>query len=189
MESVAAFAWNGWQASSGISGNLGLEYAIVLFALVSPYSFAENFMAKVVGVSDGDTVNVLTDKPCNSGKNCKSGKIQYRVRLAEIDTPEKKQPYGSRSKQALSDLVFGRLVKVDTVDTDRYGRLVANLYVDGKWVNAELVKSGSAWVYRQYAKSPLLFEFEKDARINKRGLWGLPEADRIPPWEWRRNKK
>lgn len=110
------------------------SFLIVLFALVSPFSFAESFMAKVVGVSDGDTVNVLTDKPCNSGKNCKSGKIQYRVRLAEIDTPEKKQPYGSRSKQALSDLVFGRLVKVDTVDTDRYGRLVANLYVDGKWV-------------------------------------------------------
>lgn len=165
------------------------SFLIVLFALVSPYSFAESFMAKVVGVSDGDTVNVLTDKPCNSGKNCKSGKIQYRVRLAEIDTPEKKQPYGSRSKQALSDLVFGRQVKVDTIDTDRYGRLVAQLYIDGKWVNAELVKSGSAWVYRQYAKSPLLFEFEKDARINKRGLWGLPEADRIPPWEWRRNRK
>ena len=165
------------------------KFLIVLFALVSPYSFAESFMAKVVGVSDGDTVNVLTDKPCNSGKNCKSGKIQYRVRLAEIDTPEKKQPYGSRSKQALSDLVFGRQVKVDTIDTDRYGRLVAQLYIDGKWVNAELVKSGSAWVYRQYVKSPLLFEFEKDARINKRGLWSLPEADRIPPWEWRRNKK
>ena len=70
------------------------SFLIVLFALVSPFSFAESFMAKVVGVSDGDTVNVLTDKPCNSGKNCKSGKIQYRVRLAEIDTPEKKQPYG-----------------------------------------------------------------------------------------------
>ena len=85
--------------------------------------------------------------------------------------------------------MFGRLVKVDTVDTDRYGRLVANLYVDGKWVNAELVKSGGGWVYRQYAKSPVLFELEKDARNNKRGLWSLPEADRVPPWEWRKAKR
>lgn len=172
-----------------IPAKLLLSLLVALLYSTSPYSFADSFMAKVVGVSDGDTVNVLTDISCNAGKSCKSGKVQYRVRLAEIDTPEKKQPYGNRSKQFLSDLVFGRQVKVDTVDTDRYGRLVANLYVDEMWVNAELVKSGSAWVYRQYAKSPLLFALEKDARSNKRGLWGLPEADRIPPWEWRRNKK
>ncbi len=112
---------------------------------------------KGCGVSDGDTVKVLTEQSCDTGKDCRSGKIQYRVRLAEIDTPEKKQPYGSKAKQALSDLVFGRMIKVEQIDKDRYGRPVANLYVDGKWVNAEMVRSGSAWVYRQYAKTPELF--------------------------------
>lgn len=148
--------------------------------VVAPQVWAETFTAKVVGVSDGDTVKVLTEQSCDSGKDCRSSKIQYRVRLAEIDTPEKKQPYGSKAKQALSDLVFGRMIKVEQIDKDRYGRLVANLYVDGKWVNAEMVRSGSAWVYRQYAKTPELFKLEAEAKADKRGLWALPESERTP---------
>lgn len=160
----------------------------LLFTYLPCISYADTFTAKVVGISDGDTVTVVLDKACNSQMNCKGGKIQYRIRLAEIDTPEKNQPYGAKAKQNLSNLVFGRLVKVVRTDTDQYGRLVANLYVDGKWVNAELVKSGSAWVYRKYAKTASLFELEKEAKSLKLGLWSLPEAEQTPPWEWRRNK-
>ncbi len=61
------------------------------------------------------------------------------------------------------------MIKVEQIDKDRYGRLVANLYVDGKWVNAEMVRSGSAWVYRQYAKTPELFKLEAEAKADKRG--------------------
>ncbi len=92
-----------------------------------PSGMGRNLYCEGCGVSDGDTVKVLTEQSCDSGKDCRSGKIQYRVRLAEIDTPEKKQPYGSKAKQALSDLVFGRMIKVEQIDKDRYGRLVANL--------------------------------------------------------------
>jgi len=167
-----------------------LRFVLFLFITYLPcFSYADTFIAKVVGVSDGDTVTVVLDKACNSQKNCKGGKVQYRIRLAEIDTPEKNQPYGTKAKQNLSNLVFGRLVKIVRTDTDQYGRLVANLYVDGKWINAEMVRSGSAWVYRRYAKTASLFELEKEAKSLGLGLWSLPEADQTPPWEWRRNKK
>jgi endonuclease YncB( thermonuclease family) len=165
------------------------RFVLFLFITYLPcLSYADTFIAKVVGVSDGDTVTVVLDKPCNSQKNCKGGKVQYRIRLAEIDTPEKNQPYGAKAKQNLSDLVFGRIVKVARTDTDQYGRLVANLYVDGKWVNAELIRSGSAWVYRKYARTASLFELEKEAKSLRLGLWSLPEAERTPPWQWRRKK-
>ena len=92
---------------------------------------------KVVSIADGDTLTLLIDN------------IQYRIRLAEIDTPEKKQPYGTRARQALSALVFGKEVKVDVQTTDRYGRSVARVYVDGVDVCADLVKQGVAWVFRK----------------------------------------
>ncbi|EFS2159957.1 nuclease [Escherichia coli] len=167
-------------------GIFGVAASLAAMLVVAPQVWAETFNARVVGVSDGDTVTVLTERDCDSGEDCQSGKVQCRVRLAEIDTPEKKQPYGSKAKQVLSDLVFGRMLKVERIDKDRYGRLVANLYVDGKWVNAEMVRSGSAWVYRQYAKTPELFQLEAEAKADKRGLWALPESERTPPWEWRR---
>jgi endonuclease YncB( thermonuclease family) len=80
------------------------------------------------------------------------------------------------------------MIKVEKIGKDRYGRLIANLYVDGKWVNAEMVRSGSAWVFRKYAKTPELFKLEAEARADKRGLWALPESERIPPWQWRWSK-
>lgn len=71
-------------------------------------------------------------------------------------------------------------------DRDRYGRTVGRVYVGGMDVNAELVRQGAAWVYRHYAKDPALFALEDEARAAKRGLWTLPEAQQIPPWEWRK---
>lgn len=157
-------------------------------ALCIPAAWADTFTAKVVGVTDGDTITVLTEQSCNSGKTCKNGKVEYKVRLAEIDTPEKKQPYGAKAKRALSDLVFGKIVSVDKQGIDQYRRLIAHIYLDGKWINAELVKSGHAWVYRKYSKSPALLSYETEARQLHIGLWSLPESELTPPWEWRRNK-
>jgi len=70
-------------------------------------------------------------------------------------------------------------------DTDRYGRTVGRVYVGNVDVNAEMVKQGAAWVYRKYAKDQSLYALENEAKAAKRGLWGLPEAARTPPWEWR----
>jgi endonuclease YncB( thermonuclease family) len=84
--------------------------------------------------------------------------------------------------------VGGKFVRVEQTDVDRYGRIVGHIYVDDLWVNGQLVKTGNAWVYRRYAKSTELFSYEQEAKQNGVGLWALPEAERMPPWEWRRKK-
>lgn len=149
--------------------------AALLLTLATPLAFAAEISCRVVGVSDGDTFTCLTAE-----------KRQVKVRMAEIDTPESKQPYGTRARQALSDLVFGKDVKLVVQDTDRYGRTVARAYVGATDVNAALVSQGAAWVYRQYSKDRSLIGLEDQARNAKRGLWSLPESERMPPWEWRR---
>jgi endonuclease YncB( thermonuclease family) len=107
--------------------------------------------------------------------------------VVEIDAPEKSQAYGQRSKQSLSDLVFGRQVRVEQQDRDRYGRVVERVYVGDLDVNAEQVKRGMAWVYRKYARDQTLFALEHEAKNAKRGLWSDPHA--IPPWEYRHDSK
>ena len=129
----------------------------------------------VVGITDGDTLTILTA----INKTAK-------IRLAEIDTPERSQPYGKRAKQVLSHLTFKKPVAIRLVDIDRYQRIVGRIYVDDLDVSAEMVQRGAAWVYRKYAKDQNLFRLEDEARSAKRGLWGLSEALRVPPWEWRR---
>ena len=153
--------------------------AALLFLLcILSTAHAETLVGRVVGVHDGDTLTLLNDQ-----------KHQTKVRLAEIDTPESAQPYGSRAKQALSDLVFGKAVLVDVQDIDRYGRTVGRVSVSGTDVNAAMVASGAAWVYREYSRDPELLRLEAEAKAAGRGLWGLPEAQRTPPWEWRRAQR
>ena len=103
----------------------------------------------VVSIADGDTLTLLVD-----------GHEQVKVRLAEIDTPEKGQPYGSKARQALADLAFKRDARVAWTERDRYGRVIGRVFVDGLDVNAEMVRQGHAWVYRQYAKDKSLFKLE-----------------------------
>lgn len=80
-------------------------------------AFPGGYLGKVVGVADGDTLTLLV------------GTKQLKIRLAEIDAPERSQPYGTKAKHLLSDLVFGRSVRIVEVDRDRYGRIVAQVYV------------------------------------------------------------
>lgn len=158
---------------------LALLLAGVLAGLAPAY--AETITGRVVGVSDGDTLTILVDKGAT--------KTPVKIRLAEIDTPESKQPWGTRAKQALSDLAYNKQARAEVETTDRYGRKVAKVFVNDDWVNARLVKDGHAWVYRQYSKSRELLRLEDEARTAKRGLWGLPESQRTPPWEWRRGNQ
>lgn len=78
---------------------------------------------------------------------------------------------------------------METTTTDRYGRTVGRVYVEGRDVNAALVTAGAAWVYLQYSRDPRLLALEAEAKTASRGLWGLPEAQRTPPWEWRRAQR
>jgi len=104
---------------------------ILLVLVVQPVAAVE-IKGRVVGITDGDTLTVLNE-----------AQRQIRVRLAEIDTPESRQPYGSRARQALSDLAFGKSVRVLVQDTDRYGRTVGRVYAGCVDVNAEMIHQGA----------------------------------------------
>ena len=136
------------------------------------------FPARVIGITDGDTVKVLT----------KENEL-LKIRLAEIDTPERKQPWGTRAKQALAEIVMGKIVEVKPVTVDRYGRTVAHLYLGKLSINKEMVRTGNAWVYRKYVTDSLLLDLEAIAKEHKKGLWGLDESQIAPPWEWRRKNR
>lgn len=144
-------------------------------AVTGDYGTGSTLSGRVVKVTDGDTVTILTPS-----------KKEVKVRLAEIDTPEKRQPWGNRAKQALADLVFDKNVTVKVSTKDRYGRSIGRIYAGELDVNAQMVRTGNAWVYRRYAKDKRLFAMEDSAREAGLGLWGLPETKRMPPWEWRR---
>jgi len=137
-------------------------------------------MGFIVGITDGDTLRVKCDAP-NLG--------EIKVRLAEIDAPEKKQPYGQRAKVALSDLAFGKMAKIIQTDTDRYARVVARVEPAGDAeVNFALVRQGFAWCYTKYIERPdECHAAENEARSNHRGLWA--DTGAIAPWEWRHTRK
>ena len=164
----------------GFRQGLGWFIASVVMLSVLDANASDSFVGEVVAVADGDTVTVLMDN-----------KIQHKIRLAEIDTPEKAQPYGQTAKKALSDYVYRQRVKVEVETTDRYGRIVGWLIRlnDGLNVNQQMVRDGHAWVYTKYSRSRVLRAYEKDAEKNRRGLWALQPDQRIPPWDWRKMKR
>lgn len=147
----------------------------LLLTLPAPLTAAADYPARVVGVSDGDTLTVLRD-----------GRTQVKVRLHGIDAPETGQDFGARAKQAASELAFGQVVTIRERDRDRYGRTVAEVILpDGASLNREMVWHGFAWWYRQYApKDGDLARLEGEAKAARRGLWADPKP--VPPWEWRR---
>lgn len=134
------------------------------------------FLATVIGISDGDTLTVL-----------KPNKQQVKIRLAGIEAPERRQPFGMLSKQSLSDLCFGAEAEVRPQVKDRYRRVVAQVKCDGIDANAAQVHGGMAWVYRKYAKDQSLYILQHDAWIERRGLWSDPSP--IPPWEFRNYRR
>lgn len=130
----------------------------------------------IVGIADGDTLTAL----CNDRE-------QVKVRLAEIDAPEKAQAYGQRSKQSLADLCFKKTADLHVQTTDRYHRSVARVVCNGVDANAEQVQRGMAWVYDKYVTDRSFYALQDGARQARRGLWNDPSP--MPPWEFRHRKK
>ena len=148
---------------------------LLLTLLTTSLHAATIYTGKVIAITDGDTIKILT-----------SDKQQIKVRLANIDTPEKKQPYGQKAKKVLSDKIYGKQVSVEKVTTDRYKRMIGKVYLADRYINAEMVADGYAWVYRKYNKDRHMLELERQAQEKGIGLWALQEDQRIPPWEWRK---
>jgi endonuclease YncB( thermonuclease family) len=153
-----------------------MKKLIILFFLINLCSnvYSQSFTGKVIGIKDGDTVVVL-DSLFN----------QTTLRLAEVDCPEKDQPFGTKAKQFTSDEIYRKQIKYIVTDIDRYGRSIAKIYYDdNKYLSAEIIKNGFGWQYKKYSTSKLLAKLEEEARKNKRGLWIDPNP--IYPPNFRR---
>ncbi len=154
--------------------------AILSFIPVSLYA-EDIFIGKVVGIVDGDTIDLLTDS-----------QEQLRIRIAGIDSPERRQPFGKRAKQYMAKLAAGNLAVATCPKKDRYGRYVCVVKVDSKDIGMEMIRNGLAWHYKKYAheQSPddrRDYEYvETEARKRNIGLWN--SSSPMPPWEWRHRR-
>jgi endonuclease YncB( thermonuclease family) len=159
-------------------------------ALALSFSASADFTGSVVGVADGDTITVLD-----------AARTRHKVRLAGIDAPERGQPGGFRSKESLARLVRERGVRVEGEKQDRYGRIVAKVWVAppdcpkcGTTLDAGFaqIAMGRAWWYRRHASEQSPEDrgryalAEQEAKATKAGLWRDPKP--VPPWEWRKEK-
>ena len=153
-----------------------LYFSLVLLILSgSVEAKLDTDSAQVLRVVDGDSINVRIDQ------------TKYRIRLAEIDAPEMAQPWGEESKTALKNKLEDKQVALEIIDIDRYCRLVARVFLDGRQINREMVVEGHAWVYVEYLRDNSLLEPEAQAKKKKLGLWASEAA--VPPWQWRNRKR
>lgn len=144
-------------------------------ALVSGSLYAAEIRGKVIRVLDGDTIDVLQDKN------------PVRIRLADIDAPEKKQAYGRWSTNQLKGLVAAHPVTVTYTQTDRYGRIIGRVFTtNGTEASRFMVQSGAAWVYERYNADRALPDLQREAQAQKRGLWA--DTNPVPPWKWRHSR-
>ncbi|WP_082744805.1 thermonuclease family protein [Aliarcobacter cryaerophilus] len=146
-----------------------------LILILSSYLFSLELIGKVVKVSDGDTVTILT-----------SDKTQHKIRLNDIDAPEKKQAFGNKSKDNLAKYIAGKTVTVEYQKKDKYKRVLGTIYYNNTDINLQQVKDGYAWVYKKYSNNQTYYKAEKVARDKRVGLW--IDKNPLEPWEFRRKK-
>ncbi|WP_239494923.1 thermonuclease family protein [Pedobacter yulinensis] len=135
------------------------------------------FSARVTGITDGDTLEILYNGQ------------PVKVRLSHIDSPERSggQPFWQEAKQALSALCFGQQVTVHPEKRDRYKRLIATIInADKIVVNEQMVRQGMAWHFSRYSNSRQYAALETTARLKRAGLW--QDTQPVAPWVWRKQK-
>ena len=157
-----------------------IKYVLILFFLVTSCSVTntipKEFKAKVIKVRDGDTVEVLYRKQT------------VVIRLEHVDCPERKQPYHKRAKKFTSEFCFDKRVKIVSKGKyDRYKRLIAEIVINKKILNQELVKNGYALHYKRYSKDKEYANLEDEAHKEKVGMWSQEKL--IAPWLYRKNRK
>ena len=127
----------------------------------------------VVKVSDGDTFS------CNKGYN-----NIIQVRLADIDAPERGQPYGNQARKKLNSLIYKKTVRLTNERQDKYGRTVATVFSGSLNVNLAMIESGFAWHYVRYSNNKQYAAAMRQAQAKKRGLWA-DKGKIIKPENWR----
>ncbi|MDO9233920.1 MAG: thermonuclease family protein [Methylotenera sp.] len=153
----------------------------LILAFTTLTSLADQLQGKVIKVTDGDTVNVLTND-----------NELHKIRLSGIDSPEKKQAFGNKSKQALDDEIGGKVVTVEFNKRDRYQRIIGKIMFNGKDVNLHQIQRGLAWHYKKYQNEQevedrsIYADAEYLAQRDKLGLWA--DTNSMPPWDFRKQK-
>lgn len=151
------------------------------------FASAETISVQVERVVDGDTFHgrVRSGTAPRGIRYLKDSLVS--IRLEGIDAPEQDQPWGNESRNALSSLASGRIVKVEIVDVDRFRRIVGFVRADGLEVNEVMVEGGNAWMFRRYTSSRKLDSLERASREAGRGLWSTTSP--VEPWVWRKQKR
>ncbi len=152
---------------------LQIVFYILLFCT---YANSLELVGKVIKVSDGDTVTILTED-----------KVSHKIRLNDIDAPEKKQPFGNKSRDNLASYIAGEIITVKYKSKDKYGRILGTIYFENLDINLQQIKNGYAWVYKQYSKNQTYYQEEQKAKDLKKGLWIAKEP--LAPWEYRKKRK
>lgn len=149
-----------------------VRFLLFVLFFISGLAHASEFSAKVIAVMDGDTLLIMRDG------------YKQKVRLADVDAPEKAQPYGLASRISLTEMVKGKQIQVLSLAVDDYGRMVAMVSVDGQNVNHEQVRRGMAWEYSRSRNNHELKALQREAQQLKRGLWAGTET--VEPAQWRK---
>ncbi len=153
---------------------------IISLFLAAPFSVCANSITGMVTrVIDGDTVIVISDLQ----------QTAHKIRLANIDAPEKSQASGKQAADYLSSLILNQAVRIEFSKKDFFGRIIGAVYLrsaasmESGQINRLLVSQGYAWRYRKYSKSKVLAQIESEARKQAKGLWHT--AQPVAPWEYR----
>jgi micrococcal nuclease len=155
------------------------KYALLVYVLCACMVKvpAQTLVGRAVKIADGDTFTLLT-----------SQQTQVKIRLAEIDAPEKGQPFATQAKQALAALCFGKTVKVSFTKKDRYQRVIGYVFTsDGQNINEWMVENGFAWQFEKYSSSTRLQQLQAQAKQHRKALWSQPNP--TPPWLWRSQQR
>ena len=153
-----------------------LVFLIVLMVSLYCNVSAQTFQVKVVKISDGDTFTAIN-----------RDNLQLKFRIWGIDAPENKQAFGTKSKEYLSSLIFGKTITVDVQKQDGWGRYIAYVFTpENKDVGTEMLKAGMAWQFIEYDKSEEYKKAELHAKKSKKGLWSEPHH--MAPWDFRKKK-
>lgn len=161
-----------------VSGNLTPAFAALSVdprnSLDASVQAQCEFTGLVVAISDGDTISVMHN-----------GRPQ-KVRLSDIDCPEKKQAFGERARQYTARAAFNKTVLVKVIGSDRYGRSLGEVVLPDKAsLNTKLLSEGLAWVYLNRSKDPRKHAAQQKAQSARRGLW--KDKEPTPPWVYRKS--
>ena len=150
-------------------------FSFIILLILPLFINATIITGKVIKIVDGDTFDLLM-----------ADYRTVRIRLADIDAPEKRQDFGTVSKQALADYIFSKNIQVEYTKLDRNHRIIGTIWINNENVNLKMVENGFAWHFKKYSKSQLFAKAEIRAKSMKKGLWVQNNA--ISPWDFRHKK-